>query len=93
MRVSAVTGSQKVASLLIEAGADVNVRDKDGKTPLMVHRSPRVSGFGTTTCVLGVEQLVSEPWVCLYSIPEPLISGEGGYSLYVFEAPAGGEHG
>ncbi|XP_038934758.1 fibronectin type 3 and ankyrin repeat domains 1 protein isoform X2 [Rattus norvegicus] len=36
MRVSAVTGSQKVASLLIEAGADVNVRDKDGKTPLMV---------------------------------------------------------
>lgn len=36
MRVSAVTGSQKVASLLIEAGADVNIKDKDGKTPLMV---------------------------------------------------------
>ncbi|XP_046304841.1 fibronectin type 3 and ankyrin repeat domains protein 1 isoform X3 [Marmota monax] len=36
MRVSVVSGSQKVASLLIEAGADVNVRDKDGKTPLMV---------------------------------------------------------
>uniref|UniRef100_A0A8C5YRQ1 Fibronectin type 3 and ankyrin repeat domains 1 protein n=1 Tax=Marmota marmota marmota TaxID=9994 RepID=A0A8C5YRQ1_MARMA len=35
MRVSVVSGSQKVASLLIEAGADVNVRDKDGKTPLM----------------------------------------------------------
>ncbi|XP_052567834.1 fibronectin type 3 and ankyrin repeat domains protein 1 isoform X3 [Peromyscus californicus insignis] len=36
MRVSAVTGSQNVASLLIEAGADVNMRDKDGKTPLMI---------------------------------------------------------
>uniref|UniRef100_A0A7M4ERL8 Fibronectin type III and ankyrin repeat domains 1 n=1 Tax=Crocodylus porosus TaxID=8502 RepID=A0A7M4ERL8_CROPO len=36
MRVSAVTGKKDVASLLIEAGADVNVKDKDGKTPLMV---------------------------------------------------------
>ncbi|XP_036078251.1 fibronectin type 3 and ankyrin repeat domains protein 1 isoform X2 [Rousettus aegyptiacus] len=36
MRVSAVSGNQKAASLLIEAGADVNVKDKDGKTPLMV---------------------------------------------------------
>lgn len=36
MRVSAVSGDQRVASLLIEGGADVNVRDKDGKTPLMV---------------------------------------------------------
>lgn len=45
MRVSAVTGSQNVASLLIEAGADVNVRDKDGKTPLMVCPSPGVSVF------------------------------------------------
>ncbi|KAM4851727.1 fibronectin type 3 and ankyrin repeat domains protein 1 isoform 2-T2 [Thomomys bottae] len=36
MRVSAVSGSQKVASILIDAGANVNVRDKDGKTPLMV---------------------------------------------------------
>ncbi|XP_014384330.1 PREDICTED: fibronectin type 3 and ankyrin repeat domains protein 1 [Myotis brandtii] len=36
MRVSAISGSQRVASLLIEAGADVNVKDKDGKTPLMV---------------------------------------------------------
>ncbi|XP_073934177.1 fibronectin type 3 and ankyrin repeat domains protein 1 isoform X1 [Castor canadensis] len=36
MRVSAVSGNQKVALLLIEAGADVNVKDKDGKTPLMV---------------------------------------------------------
>ncbi|XP_037660983.1 fibronectin type 3 and ankyrin repeat domains protein 1 isoform X2 [Choloepus didactylus] len=35
MRVSAVSGSQKVASLLIEAGADVNMKDRDGKTPLM----------------------------------------------------------
>uniref|UniRef100_A0A8C0HDP0 Fibronectin type III and ankyrin repeat domains 1 n=1 Tax=Chelonoidis abingdonii TaxID=106734 RepID=A0A8C0HDP0_CHEAB len=35
MRVSAVTGNKDVASLLIEAGADVNVKDKDGKTPLM----------------------------------------------------------
>ncbi|TSW08324.1 DNA polymerase epsilon subunit 2 [Bagarius yarrelli] len=36
MRVSAVSGNANVASLLIQAGADVNVRDKDGKTPLMV---------------------------------------------------------
>ncbi|ELR51222.1 Fibronectin type 3 and ankyrin repeat domains protein 1, partial [Bos mutus] len=36
MRVSAVSGNQEVASLLIDAGADVNVKDKDGKTPLMV---------------------------------------------------------
>lgn len=52
MRVSAVSGSQRVASLLIEAGADVNVKDKDGKTPLMVGPSPRarpplVSGQGS----------------------------------------------
>ena len=36
MRVSALSGNAAVASLLIGAGADVNVRDKDGKTPLMV---------------------------------------------------------
>uniref|UniRef100_A0A452RP10 Fibronectin type III and ankyrin repeat domains 1 n=1 Tax=Ursus americanus TaxID=9643 RepID=A0A452RP10_URSAM len=36
MRVSAVSGNQSVASVLIEAGADVNMKDKDGKTPLMV---------------------------------------------------------
>lgn len=36
MRVSAVSGNQSVASVLIGAGADVNVKDKDGKTPLMV---------------------------------------------------------
>ncbi|XP_058527317.1 fibronectin type 3 and ankyrin repeat domains protein 1 isoform X1 [Ochotona princeps] len=36
MRVSAMSGNQRVASLLIEAGADVNVKDRDGKTPLMV---------------------------------------------------------
>uniref|UniRef100_A0A8D0L8J9 Fibronectin type III and ankyrin repeat domains 1 n=1 Tax=Sphenodon punctatus TaxID=8508 RepID=A0A8D0L8J9_SPHPU len=36
MRVSAITGNKDVASLLISAGADVNVKDKDGKTPLMV---------------------------------------------------------
>ncbi|KAB5562441.1 hypothetical protein PHYPO_G00017800 [Pangasianodon hypophthalmus] len=36
MRVAAVSGNSAVASLLIRAGADVNVRDKDGKTPLMV---------------------------------------------------------
>ncbi|KAJ8013614.1 hypothetical protein DPEC_G00031630 [Dallia pectoralis] len=36
MRVSAVTGDAAVASLLITAGADVNVRDRDGKTPLMI---------------------------------------------------------
>ncbi|KAG8517479.1 Fibronectin type 3 and ankyrin repeat domains protein 1 [Galemys pyrenaicus] len=41
MRVSAVSGNQQVASLLIEAGADVNMRDKDGKTPLMVRPPPR----------------------------------------------------
>uniref|UniRef100_A0A8D0H9V3 Fibronectin type III and ankyrin repeat domains 1 n=1 Tax=Sphenodon punctatus TaxID=8508 RepID=A0A8D0H9V3_SPHPU len=35
MRVSAITGNKDVASLLISAGADVNVKDKDGKTPLM----------------------------------------------------------
>ncbi|XP_071763948.1 fibronectin type 3 and ankyrin repeat domains 1 protein [Centroberyx gerrardi] len=36
MRVSAVTGNAEVASLLLRAGADVNVRDRDGKTPLMI---------------------------------------------------------
>lgn len=41
MRVSAISGSQRVAALLVEAGADVNMKDKDGKTPLMVGPSPR----------------------------------------------------
>jgi ankyrin repeat protein len=45
MRVSAVSGNQKVALLLIEAGADVNVKDKDGKTPLMVRPSPAGLSF------------------------------------------------
>ncbi|XP_066529772.1 fibronectin type 3 and ankyrin repeat domains protein 1-like isoform X4 [Hoplias malabaricus] len=36
MRVSAMSGNAAVASLLIRARADVNVRDKNGKTPLMV---------------------------------------------------------
>ncbi|KPP67806.1 hypothetical protein Z043_113561 [Scleropages formosus] len=36
MRVSALSGNTSVASLLISGGADVNARDKDGKTPLMV---------------------------------------------------------
>ncbi|XP_054515953.1 fibronectin type 3 and ankyrin repeat domains protein 1 isoform X7 [Pan troglodytes] len=35
MRVSAVSGNQRVASLLIDAGANVNVKDRNGKTPLM----------------------------------------------------------
>lgn len=43
MRVSAVSGNQKAASLLIEAGANVNVKDKDGKTPLMVGLAPHGS--------------------------------------------------
>uniref|UniRef100_A0A8C1ZKA8 Fibronectin type III and ankyrin repeat domains 1 n=1 Tax=Cyprinus carpio TaxID=7962 RepID=A0A8C1ZKA8_CYPCA len=36
MRVSAISGNAAVASILLQAGADVNVRDKAGKTPLMV---------------------------------------------------------
>uniref|UniRef100_A0A673MAW3 Fibronectin type 3 and ankyrin repeat domains 1 protein-like n=1 Tax=Sinocyclocheilus rhinocerous TaxID=307959 RepID=A0A673MAW3_9TELE len=36
MIVSVMTGDTAVASLLITAGADVNVQDRDGKTPLMV---------------------------------------------------------
>lgn len=36
MRLCAMTGKVDVATLLIDAGADVNAKDKDGKTPLMV---------------------------------------------------------
>ncbi|KAK2843256.1 hypothetical protein Q7C36_011471 [Tachysurus vachellii] len=36
MRVSALSGNTAVASLLVQAGADINVQDKDGKTPLML---------------------------------------------------------
>ncbi|KAF7239229.1 Fibronectin type 3 and ankyrin repeat domains protein 1 [Varanus komodoensis] len=36
MRLCAITGKADVAVLLIDAGADVNTKDKDGKTPLMV---------------------------------------------------------
>uniref|UniRef100_A0A673N8X1 Fibronectin type 3 and ankyrin repeat domains protein 1-like n=1 Tax=Sinocyclocheilus rhinocerous TaxID=307959 RepID=A0A673N8X1_9TELE len=36
MRVSAISGNAAVASILLQAGADVNIRDKAGKTPLMV---------------------------------------------------------
>uniref|UniRef100_A0A672R9W2 Fibronectin type III and ankyrin repeat domains 1 n=1 Tax=Sinocyclocheilus grahami TaxID=75366 RepID=A0A672R9W2_SINGR len=36
MRVSTISGNAAVASILLQAGADVNVRDKAGKTPLMV---------------------------------------------------------
>lgn len=43
MRVCAVSGNRSVACLLIEAGADVNAKDKDGKTPLMVGLSPEGS--------------------------------------------------
>uniref|UniRef100_A0A671NIW3 Fibronectin type 3 and ankyrin repeat domains protein 1-like n=1 Tax=Sinocyclocheilus anshuiensis TaxID=1608454 RepID=A0A671NIW3_9TELE len=36
MCVSAISGNAAVASILLQAGADVNIRDKAGKTPLMV---------------------------------------------------------
>ncbi|XP_072851515.2 fibronectin type 3 and ankyrin repeat domains protein 1 isoform X1 [Pogona vitticeps] len=36
IRLCALTGKTDVATLLIDAGADVNTKDKDGKTPLMV---------------------------------------------------------
>ncbi|KAH0623660.1 hypothetical protein JD844_006669 [Phrynosoma platyrhinos] len=36
MRLCALTGKTDVARLLIDSGADVNARDKDGKTPLMI---------------------------------------------------------
>ncbi|XP_077786481.1 fibronectin type 3 and ankyrin repeat domains protein 1 isoform X3 [Podarcis muralis] len=36
MRLCAITGKADVATTLLDAGADVNVKDKDGKTPLMV---------------------------------------------------------
>ncbi|XP_060130804.1 fibronectin type 3 and ankyrin repeat domains protein 1 isoform X4 [Zootoca vivipara] len=35
MRLCAITGKADVATTLLDAGADVNVKDKDGKTPLM----------------------------------------------------------
>uniref|UniRef100_A0A671NEW3 Fibronectin type 3 and ankyrin repeat domains protein 1-like n=1 Tax=Sinocyclocheilus anshuiensis TaxID=1608454 RepID=A0A671NEW3_9TELE len=35
MCVSAISGNAAVASILLQAGADVNIRDKAGKTPLM----------------------------------------------------------
>lgn len=53
LRVSAVSGNQKVASLLIDAGADVNVKDKDGKTPLMVCRPCSTGRPGFTRGVKG----------------------------------------
>ncbi|KAM5141091.1 fibronectin type 3 and ankyrin repeat domains protein 1 [Mantella aurantiaca] len=36
MRVSAVTGNTDIAHCLISAGAEVNAKDRDGKSPLMV---------------------------------------------------------
>ncbi|XP_040217366.1 fibronectin type 3 and ankyrin repeat domains protein 1 isoform X1 [Rana temporaria] len=36
MRVSAVTGNTDIARSLIRAGAEVNAKDRDGKSPLMV---------------------------------------------------------
>ncbi|XP_075072092.1 fibronectin type 3 and ankyrin repeat domains protein 1 isoform X2 [Mixophyes fleayi] len=36
MRVGAITGNTDVAECLVNAGAEVNAKDKDGKTPLMV---------------------------------------------------------
>ncbi|XP_053244896.1 fibronectin type 3 and ankyrin repeat domains protein 1 isoform X1 [Podarcis raffonei] len=36
MRLCAITGKADVATTLLDAGADVNAKDKDGKTPLMV---------------------------------------------------------
>ncbi|KAI8512524.1 Multidrug resistance-associated protein 4 [Branchiostoma belcheri] len=35
-RVAALNGDPQIAQLLIQAGADVNRKDKDGKTPLMI---------------------------------------------------------
>ncbi|ETE67822.1 Fibronectin type 3 and ankyrin repeat domains protein 1, partial [Ophiophagus hannah] len=36
LRLCALSGKTDVATILINAGANVNVKDKDGKTPLMV---------------------------------------------------------
>ncbi|XP_036590064.1 fibronectin type 3 and ankyrin repeat domains protein 1 [Trichosurus vulpecula] len=59
MRVSAVSGNKEVASLLIEAGADVNVKDKDGKTPLMVpFCGPEPHGVSAVAVLNNHEELV-----------------------------------
>uniref|UniRef100_A0A8C7RRD0 Fibronectin type III and ankyrin repeat domains 1 n=1 Tax=Oncorhynchus mykiss TaxID=8022 RepID=A0A8C7RRD0_ONCMY len=50
MRVSAVSGNPAVASLLIRAGADVNTRDKDGKTPLMLIEDKASSQYNECVC-------------------------------------------
>lgn len=36
LRLCALSGKTDVALILINAGADVNIKDKDGKTSLMV---------------------------------------------------------
>ncbi|MBZ3869843.1 Fibronectin type 3 and ankyrin repeat domains 1 protein [Sciurus carolinensis] len=76
MRVSVVSGSQKVASLLIEAGADVNVRDKDGKTPLMVRLSPEGQSFSTIgrSCEFG-RPSKAPGWVVCAPASQPFKKG------------------
>uniref|UniRef100_A0A5F9CC28 Fibronectin type III and ankyrin repeat domains 1 n=1 Tax=Oryctolagus cuniculus TaxID=9986 RepID=A0A5F9CC28_RABIT len=70
MRVSAVSGNQRVASLLIEAGADVNVKDRDGKTPLMVRASASACrGFW------------KEPWEPWVSALQVLLGASGCHCL------------
>lgn len=36
IHLAAARGRDEIIGLLVEAGADINVRDKDGKTPLML---------------------------------------------------------
>ena len=56
LRTAAVTGDAEVARVLLDNGADANVKDRDGKTPLMVSQAAwdtlvsKDQGQGMETC-------------------------------------------
>ena len=76
LHVAAAKGYGKICSLLIEKGADVNSKGKDGRTPLYLadrYKHKRISALlkGKGAKAADKDKLVDRPW-----LSEPLAAGQ-----------------